>query len=94
MSNESTITGQSISTLRSNTLARTGIMNDFDSIRIGIASPEKIREWSYGEVKNRNYKLPHAKTGKRRTFLRKNFPDPLRTGSATAVNINVYAIKA
>ncbi|MCM1194572.1 MAG: DNA-directed RNA polymerase subunit beta' [Firmicutes bacterium] len=26
-------------------------MNDFDSIRIGIASPEKIREWSYGEVK-------------------------------------------
>ena len=51
MSNESTITGQSISTLRSNTLARTGIMNDFDSIRIGIASPEKIREWSYGEVK-------------------------------------------
>ena len=51
MSNESTLTGQSISTLRSNTLARTGIMNDFDSIRIGIASPEKIREWSYGEVK-------------------------------------------
>lgn len=51
MSNESIITGQSISTLRSNTLARTGIMNDFDSIRIGIASPEKIREWSYGEVK-------------------------------------------
>ncbi|MBQ2711300.1 MAG: DNA-directed RNA polymerase subunit beta' [Clostridia bacterium] len=26
-------------------------MNDFDSIQIGIASPEKIREWSYGEVK-------------------------------------------
>ncbi len=51
MSNESKLTGQSISTLRSNTLARTGIMNDFDSIRIGIASPEKIREWSYGEVK-------------------------------------------
>ncbi len=26
-------------------------VNDFDGIRIGIASPEKIREWSYGEVK-------------------------------------------
>ena len=26
-------------------------MNDFDSIQIGIASPEKIREWSFGEVK-------------------------------------------
>ena len=23
---------------------------NFDSVRIGIASPEKIREWSYGEV--------------------------------------------
>ncbi len=49
--NEQILTGQSISTLRSNTLARTGLMNDFASIRIGIASPEKIREWSYGEVK-------------------------------------------
>ena len=26
-------------------------VNDFEGIRIGIASPEKIREWSYGEVK-------------------------------------------
>ena len=26
-------------------------VNEFDGIRIGIASPEKIREWSYGEVK-------------------------------------------
>ena len=23
----------------------------FDAIKIGIASPEQIREWSYGEVK-------------------------------------------
>ena len=26
-------------------------VNIFDSMRIGLASPEKIREWSYGEVK-------------------------------------------
>ncbi len=26
-------------------------VNEFDGIRIGIASPEKIREWSFGEVK-------------------------------------------
>ena len=52
MSNENNIImGQSISTLRSNTLAKTGIMNDFAAIQIGIASPEKIREWSFGEVK-------------------------------------------
>lgn len=25
-------------------------LNNFDSIQVGIASPEKIREWSYGEV--------------------------------------------
>ena len=25
--------------------------NDFEGIRIAIASPEKIRSWSYGEVK-------------------------------------------
>ncbi len=25
-------------------------VNEFDSMRIGLASPEKIREWSYGEV--------------------------------------------
>lgn len=25
-------------------------LNNFDKIKIGIASPEKIREWSYGEV--------------------------------------------
>ena len=26
-------------------------VNEFDGIRIGVASPDKIREWSYGEVK-------------------------------------------
>jgi DNA-directed RNA polymerase subunit beta' len=26
-------------------------LNNFDSMQIGLASPEKIREWSYGEVK-------------------------------------------
>ena len=24
---------------------------EFDAIKIGLASPEKIRSWSYGEVK-------------------------------------------
>ena len=26
-------------------------VNNFEGLRIGIASPEKIRSWSYGEVK-------------------------------------------
>ena len=25
--------------------------NDFDSIKISLASPDQIRAWSYGEVK-------------------------------------------
>ena len=28
-------------------------VNKFEALKIGIASPDKIREWSYGEVKNR-----------------------------------------
>ena len=32
-------------------LLKQGQNEDFDSIRIGLASPEKIRSWSYGEVK-------------------------------------------
>ena len=27
-------------------------LNNFDSMKIGLASPEKIREWSRGEVKS------------------------------------------
>ena len=34
-----------------NLFKQPGKVEDFDAIRIGIASPEKIRSWSYGEVK-------------------------------------------
>ena len=35
-----------------NLLKQPGVVNDdFDSIRVSIASPEKIRSWSFGEVK-------------------------------------------
>ena len=32
-------------------LKQQGPMDDFDAIRIGLASPSKIRSWSFGEVK-------------------------------------------
>ena len=32
-------------------LLKQGQTEEFDGIRIGLASPEKIRSWSYGEVK-------------------------------------------
>ena len=39
----------------------------FDAIKIGLASPEKIMEWSRGEVTKPE--LQNIKTGKRRTVL-------------------------
>ena len=27
-------------------------LNNFDSLQIGLASPDRIREWSRGELKN------------------------------------------
>ncbi len=35
---------------RSSPYDRANLINDFDSIRISLASPEKIRSWSHGEV--------------------------------------------
>ena len=47
---------------------------EFDAIQIGIASPEQIRAWSYGEVKRPetiNYRtLPHSEAGEGRPVLR------------------------
>ena len=34
-----------------NLLKQQGQVDEFDAIRIGLASPEKIRSWSFGEVK-------------------------------------------
>jgi DNA-directed RNA polymerase subunit beta' len=34
-----------------NLLKTQGQIEDFDAIRIGLASPEMIHSWSYGEVK-------------------------------------------
>ena len=60
-----------------NPLQTAGIEEEFDAIKIGIASPETIRSWSYGEVKKpETIKLPHFQTRARRLVLRQN----LRTG--------------
>ena len=47
---------------------------DFDAIRVGLASPEKIRSWSFGEVKKPetiNYRTFKPERG--RLVLRQNF---------------------
>ncbi len=58
----------------------------FDAIKIGLASPEKILEWSKGEVtkpETINYRT--LKPEKRRTVLRKDLSDQAKTGNATVV---------
>ena len=37
-------------------------VNNFEGLKISIASPEKIRSWSYGEVKKAHSRemVPHA----------------------------------
>lgn len=69
-------------------------VNNFDSIKIGVASPDKIRSWSHGEVlkpETINYRTqkPEKTVCSARRFL-----DLLRTGSATAVSINASDIRA
>ena len=45
----------------------------FDAIKIGLASPEKILEWSRGEVTKPETINYRTEAGKGRTFLRKDF---------------------
>ncbi len=65
----------------------------FDAIKIGLASPEKIREWSQGEVtkpETINYRtLKPEKDG----LFCERISDQARTGSVTVVNIKKSVIK-
>ena len=65
----------------------------FDAIKIGLASPEKIREWSHGEVKKPetiNYRT--LKPEKDGLFCERIF-GPSKTGSVIVVNIKRSVIK-
>ena len=50
---------------------------EFDAIKIGLASPEKIRSWSYGEVKKpetinyRTFSRPKRSSSSRGTSIRR-----------------------
>ena len=69
-------------------------MLTFDAIKIGIASPEQILAWSYGEVKKPetiNYRTLKPETG--RICSVSAFSAPPRTGSAIAESTRRSAIK-
>ena len=56
-------------------------LSSFDSIEIGIASPEKIRSWSKGEVT-------------KSVFSVKRFLDQLKTGNVIVENTRELDTKA
>ena len=64
--------------------------NKFSSIQIGLASPEKIREWSYGEVKRLTIVL---KSLKKMVYSVKESLDHLRIGNVVVENIRKLDIK-
>ena len=66
----------------------------FDAIKIGLASPEKILEWSHGEVKKPetiNYRT--LKPERDGLFCERIF-GPARTGNVIVANIKRSVIKA
>ena len=69
-----------------NILKTQGHSEEFDSLRIGLASPDMIRSWSYGEVKKPetiNYRT--FKPERDGLFVQK-FSDRTKTTSVFAEN--------
>ena len=67
---------------------------EFDAIKIALASPEKIRSWSYGEVKNQKRLITeHLNLREMVCFVQK-FSDLLKTMNVFAVNIKDLSIAA
>ena len=69
-------------------------VNNFVSMRIGLASPDQIRAWSYGEVKKPetiNYRT--LKPERDGLFCERIFRPP-RIGNVIAASTSASAIKA
>ncbi|MDQ7860892.1 hypothetical protein RCO48_07185 [Peribacillus frigoritolerans] len=52
-------------------------VNNFEYMKIGLASPDKIRSWSHGEVKKtRNNQLSYVKARKKTVYSVREFFGP------------------
>lgn len=67
--------------------------NKFSSIQIGLASPEKIREWSYGEVKKPETINYRSQKPEKMVYSVKESLDHLRIGNVVVENIRKLDIK-
>ena len=65
----------------------------YDAIKIGLASPEKIREWSRGEVKMPETINYRTLKPEKDVFSVKRFSDQARTGSVIVVSIRKSVIR-
>ena len=68
-------------------------VDKFEALKIGIASPEKIREWSYGEVKKPetiNYRTLDQNV---MDYSVKRFLDLLKISNVLVVSIREYVIR-
>ena len=68
-------------------------INNFTAMKIGLASPEKIREWSYGEVKSLKQSITVLRNLKRTVCSVSVFSVLRRTGNAPAENIRRSATR-
>ena len=62
-------------------------VNNFSAIQIGLASPEKIREWSYGEVKKPETINYRSQKPEKMVYFVKKSLDHLRIGNVAVENI-------
>lgn len=68
-------------------------VNKFESMRIGIASPQKIRYWSFGEVKKPetiNYRTQNLNV---KDSLMNVFSVLKKTGNVLVENLKVFSTK-
>ena len=68
-------------------------LNNFNSIQISVASPEKIREWSYGEVTRPETINYRTQNPKETVYTAREFSDLRRTGNVIAENIRELDIR-
>lgn len=61
-------------------------LENFDKMKIGIASDEKIREWSHGEVKKPETINYRTLKPEKMVYSVKEYLDQQKTGSAIVVS--------
>ena len=67
--------------------------NTFESIKICLASPDRIREWSYGAVERPETINYRTQKPERDGLYCERISDRQRTGSATAVSLRRFALR-